>query len=106
VSDDAALASVAWIAGRSVELDEDERRGAVRRALLLLAAGGDPSRDLTLDSRAVTALAADLDRAERRAELTAALESLRSGAEALLADPERAWLAFACSVLAEELADE
>ena len=106
MTDDAALASVAWIAGRSVQLDEDDVRAAVRRALLLLAAGGDPSRELTLDSRAVTALADELDRAERRAELTAALEGLRSGAEALLADPGLAWRAFACSVLAAELAGE
>jgi hypothetical protein len=102
---DAELVSVAWLAGRSVELDEDELRGPVRRAVLLLAAGGDPGRELELDSRAVTALATDLDRPGRRAELAAALESLRAGAAELLADPERAWLAFACAVLADELAD-
>ena len=47
-----------------------------------------------------------LDRPERRAELTAALESLRAGTEALLADPELAWRAFACGLLAEEVAGE
>jgi hypothetical protein len=102
---DAELATVAWIAGRSVEVDEDERRGALRRAVLLLAAGGDPARDLELDSRAVTALAADLDRPERRAELREALEMLRTGAEELLANADRAWLAFACALLADELSE-
>ena len=100
------LVSVAWIAGRSVAIDQGELLGAVRRALLLLAAGGDPRREPELDGRAVTALAAELDRPERRAELAAALRGLRDGAEALLADPELAWRAFACAQLAEELASD
>ena len=105
-SPDASLVSVAWIAGQSVDVDAHELRAALRRALLLLAAGGDPRREPQLDGRAVAALADDLDRPERRAELTAALESLRTGTEALLADPELAWRAFACGLLAEEVASE
>src|SRR5438128_9244108 len=41
VSSAEELVPIAWLAGRSVPLDPDELRGAVRRALLLLAAGGD-----------------------------------------------------------------
>ena len=102
---DESLATTAWLAGRLVELDEDELRGAVRRAMLLLAAGGDPHRDLELDSRAVTSLAAELDTPERRAALAAALEGLRDSASALAADGDLAWRAYACSLLAEALAE-
>ena len=35
-----------WLAGREIAIDEDELNGAVRRAELLLAAGGDPHRPL------------------------------------------------------------
>src|SRR5438093_12195624 len=72
-----ALASAAFLAARRVNLDEDELRGALRRALLLLATGGDPRRGLELDSRAVMALADDLDAPGPRAELAAALLDLR-----------------------------
>jgi hypothetical protein len=100
------LVSVAWLAGRGVDIDPDELHGAVRRAMLLLAAGGDPHREPELDGRAVTALAAELDRPERRAELGAGLRRLQAGASSLLADPELAWRALACALLAEELAGE
>jgi hypothetical protein len=100
------LVPVAWFAGREVPLDPDELHGALRRALLLLAAGGDPRRDPELDGRAVTALAAELDRPERRAALEAALRRLRDGADELVVDPELAWRAFACALLADELAGE
>lgn len=106
---------LAFLAGRRVAVDEDVLRGARRRAVQLLAAGGDPFRGLDLDGRAVRALAADLDRAERRAELGRALAELRSQAdglplvtgrlEALEREPDRAWRWFACALLAEELAD-
>jgi hypothetical protein len=99
-----SLVAVAWIAGQEVTLDEDELKGALRRALLLLAAGGDPRREPELDGRAVFALAAELERAERRAELEAALLQLRDAAAELLADPDLAWRAFACALLAEQLA--
>ena len=106
---------LASVAGAEVRVDEEERHGAVRRALLLLAAGGDPSRGLDLDGRAVSALAADLDEPERREALLAALAGLAGQAEGLphvsealhaLADaPEVAWRAYACSLLAQELDD-
>lgn len=108
-----ALVVLASVAGAAVELAEDERRGAARRALLLLTAGGDPSRGLDLDGRAVTALAADLDRPERRAALATGVAGLRAEAtglahvsealRGLAGEPEIAWRAFACSLLAEEL---
>lgn len=105
-----------FLAGRAVELDEAERRAALRRAELLLAAGGDPRRPLELDGRAVRALAADLDTPSARAALQAGLaglapevEGLSGAAEALrlLADDgELAWRCFACALLAGELADD
>jgi hypothetical protein len=106
---------LAWIAGDALDIDEDERRGAVRRAMLLLATGGDPYRELELDGRAVTALAAELDRPERREALARGLEALRVEAagfprtsatlDELAGDPELAWRAYAAGLLGEELAE-
>ena len=108
--------SLAFLAPRAVPFDEDELHGARRRALLLLAAGGDPLRRLELDGRAVRALASDVDRPERRAALAAALAELRAHAggaprvaaalERLLADGELAWRCLAAALLAEELASD
>lgn len=107
---------LAWVAGREVPHDEDELREALRRAMLLLAAGGDPHRELVPDGRAVTALAADLDRPERRealmrgvdelAGLTDRLPRVRAALFDLAAAPDSAWRAYACGILAAELAEE
>jgi hypothetical protein len=107
------LVSLALAAGSDIELPEDELNAAVRRSVLLLAAGGDPTRELELDGRAVTALAADLDAPARRNELAARLAGLRhpaaglplvEGALARLsADSDLAWRSFACALLAHEL---
>ncbi|HEY8192453.1 MAG TPA: hypothetical protein VIF36_00885 [Gaiellaceae bacterium] len=115
-SPDAAAAMLALVAFERVDFDADELAGSVRRALLVLASGGDLRRELSLEDRAVTGLAADLDDPERRTELEAALRELRAGAEelpasssaldALLEDPERAWRALAAAVLADELTDD
>jgi uncharacterized protein YbjT (DUF2867 family) len=104
---------LALLAGQGLALEEDELHGARRRALLLLAAGGDPERGLVLDGRAVTALADELDTPERRATLSTGLEELRqpseglaeatAALEALLDDSDLAWRAFACALLAEEI---
>jgi hypothetical protein len=109
-----ALASLAFLASRSIPIDEHELNAARRRAVLLLATGGDPARALDADGRAVRVLAADLDAPERRARLAAALEDLRGQAEGLvrvlaeldrlLADGELAWRSVACALLAEDLA--
>jgi hypothetical protein len=118
VDDSLAVAVVvlASVAGSEVPVEEDERHGAVRRALLLLTAGGDPNRGLDLDGRAVRALASDLDEPERRQALTGGLAALSADAEglphvseaihALVGVPDVAWRAYACSLLAKELADE
>jgi hypothetical protein len=91
----------------------DAVSAAVRRALLVLAAGGDLRRELSLDDRAVVGLAADLDAPERRGELDQALADLRGDAEDLPAaaaavdelasDSDRAWRAVAAALLADEL---
>jgi hypothetical protein len=103
-------------AGEPVEVDEDELRGARRRAVQLLAAGGDPRREPEPDGRAVKALAADLASRARKAALAHGLASLRDEVEGLpevsarlerlLADQELGWLWFACTLLAEELVGE
>jgi hypothetical protein len=108
-----AVVVVASVAGAEIRLDGEERAGAVRRALLLLAAGGDPSRGLDLDGRAVRALASDLDDPERHEILASALARLASEAQGLphvsealrglLEAPDVAWRAYACSLLAATL---
>ena len=105
-----------FIAGRNVELPADEANGAIRRAELLLAAGGDPRRRLDLYGRAVTALARDLDDPARRDALTESLAALEPELEelpgaseslhVLLADPDLAWQCYAAAVLADELTSE
>lgn len=110
------LLGLAWLAGRELEHDEDELRGTLRRAELLLAAGGDPHRELELDGRAVAAVAADLDEPEARerfedalARLTADSEGLAAvsdGLARLRAQPDLAWRCYACAVLAEAIAGD
>ena len=108
--------AVALLAARDLELEPEELNAARRRALLLLAAGGDPHRGLVLDGRAVTALADELDRPGRRETLDEALEALASDAapfpsvaravSALRSDSSLAWRAYACALLAEELEED
>jgi hypothetical protein len=109
-------AVLALIAGRDVELDADELRGARRRAVQLLAAGGDPQRGLDVSGRAVEAIAGDLDHPDRRRALADGLAQLRKNAEglpavvaridALALDSDLAWRWFAVTLLAEELSEE
>jgi hypothetical protein len=111
-----AEVSLIMLAGQSVEVDDDDLRGARRRSVELLAAGGDPRRELEPGGRAVTALADDLDEPGRRAALAQGLASVRSLVEglpeltrrldALAADDALAWRWFACTLLAEELVKE
>jgi hypothetical protein len=112
-NEDAGLVSLALVAGSEIDLPEDELNASLRRSVLLLAAGGDPTRELELHGRAVTALAADLDAFAQRTQLAQKLVSLRAPASGLplvegalarlLADSDLAWQAFACAVLAHEL---
>ena len=111
-----ACAMLALVARERVSLPEDELRAALRRALLVLAAGGDPHRELELDGRGVTSFADDLESPERRAELEASLRALSEQAdglpratfllEAMLEDADLAWRSLAVALLAEELGDE
>jgi ADP-ribose pyrophosphatase YjhB (NUDIX family) len=111
-----AEVSVMLLAGQDVEVDEDGLRGATRRAIELLATGGDPRRELDPDGRAVAAFAEDLDSPARRSALEGGLASVRrlveglpsltERVEALSADDALAWRWFACTLLAEELLDE
>ena len=107
---------LAFLAGREVPLDEDELAGARRRALFVLAAGGDPHRELDPGGAAVMTLAADLETPERRSALSRALAALHAEArdlprvahmlEELIGNGDDAWRWLACALLAEELAEE
>ena len=111
-----ALPPLAFLVADEVALDREELHAGQRRALLLLAAGGDPTRALQLAARAVTALAADLDDVERRSRLAAALAALRADSDALpavtaaldtmLGQPDLAWRALACALVADALVAE
>jgi hypothetical protein len=76
--------------------------------LFVFAAGGDLHREPTLDDPAVLALARDLETPERRDHLAATIQRLEAEPEALevLRDPELAWRAFACALLADALAED
>ena len=110
-----ALVVLASVAGADVAADQAEVRAATRRALLLLAAGGDPERGLDLDGRAVTALAEELRTVDRQLALERGLEELKAQTSGLphvseaiaglRATPDVAWRAYACSLLAEELGE-
>jgi len=108
------LVSLAWLVLGSVPIDEGELKAARRRAMLVLAAGGDPHRDLDVDSVAVDRLAAELDSPERRKALadgfggleSKGLPSVSAAVEALQSEPELAWRIFAVAVIADELAEE
>jgi hypothetical protein len=109
------LPVLAYLAGQAIELDDGELNGARRRALLLVAAGGDPHRELEVDDRAVKALAADLYSDERREQLGRSIDALvlrvrdlstaREAALFLAADVDLAWRLFSLGLLAEELAE-
>jgi hypothetical protein len=109
------LPVLAYVAGQAVELDDEELNGARRRALLLVAAGGDPHRELEVDDRAVKSLAADLYTDERREQLGRSIDALvlrvrelstaREVALFLAADVDLAWRLFSLGLLAEELAE-
>ncbi|HEY0417425.1 MAG TPA: hypothetical protein VGC78_13660 [Gaiellaceae bacterium] len=109
------LPVLAYLAGQAVELDEDELNGARRRALLLVAAGGDPHRELHVDDRAVKAIAADLYTGDRREQLARAVDAVvlrvrelptaREAALFLAGDVDLAWRLFSMALLAEELGE-
>jgi hypothetical protein len=110
------LVVLAWLVREQVQIPDEELNAARRRAMFVLAAGGDPHRDLALDSVAAERLAAELDTPERRAHLAHSLEELQARAvglptvlaavETLHAEPDLAWRTFALALLADEIADE
>ena len=89
-------------------LEDAERNAALRRALLVFAAGGALDRDPGLHDPAVLELAGDIDSPERRAALAAAIERLDVAPETLerLQEPEIAWRAYACGLLADALGED
>src|SRR5438045_9512507 len=102
---------VVWSVRGEVGLDAAQLDGARRRAMFVLAAGGDPHRDLDLNAVAAERLAAELDAPERRQALDAALAALDTSglprvAEAvreLRDEPDLAWSALALALLADEI---
>lgn len=110
------LVVLATVAGRDVHVDADEARGAARRALLLLGAGGDPERGLDLHGRAVSSMADDLRTVDRQLALEDGLKQLRLQAEGLahvseaihgLTDaPDVAWRAYVAGILAQALGED
>ena len=110
-----ALAAMAWLAsnGMPTAPDEDAVHGACRRALLLLAVGGDPRSGLLLDGRAACSLAVELESMLSWSDLRTRLEQLRpladdlplvaAALDELAADASLARRALACALLAEEL---
>jgi hypothetical protein len=111
-----ALVVLASVAGRDVHVDAAEARGAARRALVLLGAGGDPTRGLDLHGRAVAAMADDLRTVDRQLALEEGIRQLRVEASglphvseavhALAEAPDVAWRAYAAALLAEELGED
>src|SRR4051812_35470467 len=102
--------SLAWLVSGSVPVDEGELNAARRRAMFVLAAGGDPHRELDLNSVAADRLADELDAPDRREALAGALveldtrglASVAAGVAALLAEPDLAWRSFGLALLADE----
>jgi hypothetical protein len=107
------LPVLVYLAGQAVKLPAAELNEARRRAMLLLAAGGDPRRELGVDDRAVKSLAVELHTDARQRELGAGLDDLAPAARELptvreavvflAADVDLAWRLFALGLLAEEL---
>jgi hypothetical protein len=105
--------ALAWLVRDEVGLPEDELNAARRRAMLVLAAGGDPHRELGLHEVAAERLASELDGPGRRAALDEALAALDTSGlprvakavETLRADAESAWRTLALALLADELAE-
>jgi hypothetical protein len=108
------LPVLAYLGGEAVEIADEELNGARRRALLLVAAGGDPHRELGVDDRAVKAISTDLFTDDRRFQLARGLDALvvrvrdlpqlREAAIFLVGDVELAWRLYCLGLLAEELA--
>ena len=70
------LVALVWLVLGELPISEAELNASRRRAMFVLAAGGDPHRELDLSSVAADRLAAELDSPERRKALRTALSAL------------------------------
>jgi hypothetical protein len=108
------LVALVWLVLGDLPIADDELNASRRRAMFILAAGGDPHRDLDLNTVAAERLAGELDSPQRRQALHDALGALEAeglpavqdGLSALQADAELAWRCLGLALLADELADE
>jgi hypothetical protein len=108
------LVALVWLVLGDLPIEADELNASRRRAMFVLAAGGDPHRDLDLNSVAAERLAGELDSPERRKALHEALGALdamglpavQEGVSALQADAELTWRCLGLALLADELAEE
>jgi hypothetical protein len=108
------LVALVWLVLGDLPIGNDELNAARRRAMFVLAAGGDPHRELDFNSVAAERLAGELDTPARREALARALEDLDAdglptvaeGLKALLSEPDLAWRSLGLALLADELADE
>jgi hypothetical protein len=105
--------ALALLAARDFEPEPGALNACVRRAMFVLAAGGDPHRDLDVDGRAVATLAADVDDEGLRRALAdgvtelepqaASLPYVAAALAELRGDAALAVRAWACALLAEVL---
>ena len=110
------LVVLAWLVAGELGIEMDDLNAARRRAMFVLAAGGDPHRELDHDSIAAERLAAELDTPARRQALARRPRPARrpgrrpadgdGGARALRSEPDLAWRSLALALLADELAGE
>lgn len=108
------LVALVWLVLGDLPIAADQLNASRRRAMFILAAGGDPHRDLDLNTVAAERLAGELDSPERRQALHDALGALEAeglpavqdALSALQADAELAWRCLGLALLADELADE
>ena len=108
--------ALCYLAVSRLGLDEEEVRGAARRALLVLAAGGDPTRELDAGDPAVARFATDLVAPARIEALVAALREIAeqataaprvaATARALADQPGDAWHLAAAALLADHLIED
>jgi hypothetical protein len=108
------LVALVWLVLGDLPIADDELNASRRRAMFVLAAGGDPHRELDLNTVAAERLAGELDSPVRRKALHDALGTLdaedlpavEDGLSALQTDSELAWRCLGLALLADELADE
>ena len=94
------LVALVWLVLGELPIAEDDLNGARRRAMFVLAAGGDPHRELDTPERR-TALARALGGLDAEG-----LQNVSAGVQMLQSDPDLAWRSLGLALLADELADE